>query len=376
MQLFQSVNSDGEWSLPLPLKSQAQWILAFGDRQLIASEKLQSELKNAFPSAEIVGCTTSGEIQGIELKDESISLTALTFDESTVKVVDASMSDFSNAVELGEKLVKELTKDGLIHIFVLSDGQLVNGTELVEGMSLALPDGVKATGGLAGDGDRFTQTQVWHNQRIESGLVVLVGLYGDKLRVGHGHLGGWKAFGPERIISKSNKNVLYEFDGKPALELYKTLLGDYANDLPASALLFPIAMKQSDQQGTLVRIVLSIDESKNSMTFAGNMPEGAVCQLMRANYENLLDGANGAASSAMHNIKNISAQLAILISCIGRRLVLDQRVEEELEMVAEVLSPECVMTGFYSYGEISPSESMGACSLHNQTMTITLISEN
>jgi hypothetical protein len=135
-------------------------------------------------------------------------------------------------------------------------------------------------------------------------------------------------------------------------------------------------MKQSDHQGTLVRTVLSIDEFQNSMTFAGNMPEGAVCQLMRANYENLLDGANGAASSAMQNINNIPAQLAILISCIGRRLVLDQRVEEELEMVAEVLSPECVMTGFYSYGEISPLESMGACSLHNQTMTITLISEN
>jgi hypothetical protein len=376
MQLFQSVNVDGEWSLPLPEKSQAQWILAFGERQLIANKKLQSELQSAFPCAEIVGCTTSGEIQGMELKDDSISLTALTFDESKVKVVNAAISDFANAVELGKQLVGELPKDELVHIFVLSDGQLVNGTELVEGLSLGIPDGVKATGGLAGDGDRFTQTQVWHNQRIESGLVVLVGLYGKKLQVGHGHLGGWKAFGPERIITKSNKNVLYEFDDKPALELYKLLLGDYANDLPASALLFPIAMTQSDEQGTLVRTVLSIDEEQNSMTFAGNMPEGAVCQLMRANYENLLDGANGAASLAMESINNMPSQLAILISCIGRRLVLDQRVEEELEMVAEVLSPECAMTGFYSYGEISPLVSLGPCSLHNQTMTITLISEN
>jgi hypothetical protein len=376
MQLFQSVNVDGEWSLPLPEKSQAQWILAFGERQLIANKKLQSELQSACPCAEIVGCTTSGEIQGMELKDDSISLTALTFDESKVKVVNAAISDFANAVELGKQLVGELPKDELVHIFVLSDGQLVNGTELVEGLSLGIPDGVKATGGLAGDGDRFTQTQVWHNQRIESGLVVLVGLYGKKLQVGHGHLGGWKAFGPERIITKSNKNVLYEFDDKPALELYKLLLGDYANDLPASALLFPIAMTQSDEQGTLVRTVLSIDEEQNSMTFAGNMPEGAVCQLMRANYENLLDGANGAASLAMESINNMPSQLAILISCIGRRLVLDQRVEEELEMVAEVLSPECAMTGFYSYGEISPLVSLGPCSLHNQTMTITLISEN
>lgn len=376
MQLFQSVNLGGQWSSPLPEKSQAQWILAFGDRQLITNEKLQSELQLAFPNAEIVGCTTSGEIQGMELKDDSISLTALTFDEAKVRVVDASIRDFANAVELGKQLVEELPKDDLKHIFVLSDGQLVNGTELVEGISLALPDDVKATGGLAGDGDRFTQTQVWHNQRIESGLVVLVGLYGKKLHIGHGHLGGWKAFGPERIITKSDKNVLYEFDGKPALELYKLLLGDYANDLPASALLFPIAMTQSDKQGTLVRTVLSIGEDQNSMTFAGNMPEGAVCQLMRANYENLIDGANGAASLAMENIDNIPAQLAILISCIGRRLVLDQRVEEELEMVAEVLSPECVMTGFYSYGEISPLVNLGPCSLHNQTMTVTLLSEN
>jgi hypothetical protein len=111
-------------------------------------------------------------------------------------------------------------------------------------------------------------------------------------------------------------------------------------------------MTQTDEQGNLVRTVLSIDEDQNSMTFAGNMPEGAVCHLMRANYENLLDGANDAASLAMENNNNIPAQLAILISCVGRRLVLNQRVEEEIEMVAEVLSPECSVTYFYFYGEI------------------------
>lgn len=375
MKSFQAYLQQDRWSEPLPDNSESQLVLAFGDRNMIAQATIQEQLKRSFPKAEIVGCTTSGEIHNTEVYTESVSLMALTFEKTTVSVVDANIKDFTSSVALGKHLVKALPTENLKHVFILSDGQLVNGTDLVAGIADQLPDGILATGGLAGDGVDFQQTKVWRNGEISEGLVLLVGFYGDALKVGHGHLGGWKAFGANRVITTSNANVLYEIDGRPALELYKSFLGKYADELPASALLFPLALTTSDEEESVVRTILSVNEEDNSMTFAGNMPEGANCQLMRANYENLVDGAHSAAEMALTKMTDMKAQAAILISCVGRRLVLDQRTEEELEVVSDVLG-HCPMTGFYSYGEISPLITLGKCGLHNQTMTITLFAES
>ena len=75
--------------------------------------------------------------------------------------------------------------------------------------------------------------------------MVAVGLYGEHVKLGHGSKGGWDTFGPERIVTKSDGNVLYELDDKPALALYKEYLGDRAAGLPGSALLFPLALRAS-----------------------------------------------------------------------------------------------------------------------------------
>ena len=374
MKLFQSAFKDGAWLEALPESNQAQLVLAFGDRTLIGQEGIRQQLESAFPSAEIIGCTTSGEIHNVELYTDSISLTAIEFENTPIQVVDQNVQDFENSAALAKSLMADLPTQDLKHVFILSDGQLVNGSDLINGISELLPEDVMATGGLAGDGFDFNQTMVWRNQDACEGKVILVGFYGSAIEVGHGHLGGWKTFGPDRRITKSEANVLYEIDGQPALQLYKSFLGKYAAELPASALLFPLALTLPGEKEAVVRTILSVDQENQSMTFAGNMPEGAICQLMRANYENLVDGAHGAANLALTKFENMAPDLAILISCVGRRLVLDQRTEEELEVVADVLG-HCPMAGFYSYGEISPLVKLGRCGLHNQTMTITLLSE-
>lgn len=374
MKIFQSELLQNTWTKPLPSTNSAHLLLALGNRDFISSPDIFFLLRQAFPNAQIVGCSTSGEIQGTQLYDEALCLTAIEFEDSSVQCNSANINDFNNTKELAKALIAPLPTEGLRHIFVLSDGQLINGSELVNSVMDYLPTQVLVTGGLAGDGIQFKETKVWHNQNIASGLVVVTAFYGNQLKIGHGHLGGWKAFGPERVITKSDANVLSEIDGRPALELYKEYLGDFSEQLPASALLFPIAIIQTGSYEPIVRTILSIDEASQTMRFAGDMPTGASCQLMRSNYESLVEGASGAAISALTSCINIQPQLAILISCVGRRLVLAQRAEEELEAVAEAVH-ECPMTGFYSYGEISPLVELGRCGLHNQTMTITLLSE-
>lgn len=374
MKLFQSRLSEKTWSEDLPESSPAQLVLAFGSRTAIRNQEVRSALNLAFPKADVIGCTTSGEIMDTEIHDDSLCVTAIEWEKTPLALVSDNIGNFADSRDAGAQLAAKIDKQGLRHVFVLSDGQQVNGTLLVEGISEHLPEGVILTGGLAGDDDRFEETWVWHNDSIEPGLIVLCAFYGDAVRIGHGSLGGWDTFGPDREITRSDGNILYELDNQSALELYKQYLGDHADELPASALRFPLSVHSENEELGVVRTILNINEEDQSMVFAGDMPEGAYARLMHANFDRLLDGANNAAEQSQVSLGQ-DAELAILISCVGRRLVLKQQTEEELDSVREVLSNQCVLCGFYSYGEISPLVSQQKCSLHNQTMTITTFTE-
>lgn len=374
MRSYQNIYINGEWEAPLE-SMDAQLVLIFGDRNAIKSQSVQHSINIAFPGSEIVGCTTSGEILDDNLYDDSLCLTAFQFESSKVNVHSALLNDFNSIDDTTSALSGQINQEGLKYILVLSDGQLVNGTELIKGLKSKLVDDVLITGGLAGDGTRFNETEVWHNERIASGQIVLCCFYGDNLVISHGTMGGWDPFGTERLVTKSEGNVLYTLDDKPALELYKEYLGDHAKNLPSSALLFPLLIKADDKSESVIRTILNIDEESNSMIFAGDIPQGAKAQLMYANLERLIDGAEGAAENTLINNKGITQGVALLISCIGRRLVLNQRVEEELEAVKYTIGKGFDYTGFYSYGEISPFVAGTDCMLHNQTMTITTFSE-
>jgi len=260
-------------------------------------------------------------------------------------------------------------------VFILCDGTVANGTALVNGLYEELPKDVITSGGLAGDGERFETTWVAdENGMPTTGQITAVGLYGDNIDINAGCQGGWDLFGPERIITRSSGNVLYEIDHKPALELYKTYLGERASELPASALLFPLAISSGDEdRAPLVRTILGIDEEQNSLTFAGDVPEGWTAQLMRANLDHLVDGAYAAGTNLKLNT-NHDTTLSVAISCVGRRLILGQRAEEETEALLDALPSATRQIGFYSYGELTPSGQLN-CQLHNQTMTVTTISE-
>lgn len=301
--------------------------------------------------------------------------TAISFAKTRVDAQTVSVGEASSSRQAGRELAAAFDTEGLAHLLVLSDGLLVNGSELVAGLSEVLPPAVTITGGLSADGDRFSETLVIWGDRAASGRVVAIGLYGEHIEVGYGSLGGWDPFGPERLVTKSDGNILYELDGRSALDLYKRYLGEHADGLPATGLRFPLSLRTGDEETAVVRTVLAVDEANQSMTFAGDLPEGAYARLMKANFNRLIDGAMGAARESLRALKADHVGLAILISCVGRRMVLGQRTEEELDAVREALGDDAVMAGFYSYGEISPFSVGSRCELHNQTMTITTLSE-
>lgn len=351
----------------------ADLVWVFGSVLILEDQRTRVALAERYPGAYVCGCSTAGEILGDCVFDDLLCVTAVQFEGTTFRAVEATVSDAAQSFAVGNSLAESLVRDGLVHVFVLSDGLGVNGTELVRGLRSGLPTGITVTGGLAGDGTRFARTVVCGGGSSEPKKVVVLGFYGSRLRVGFGCMGGWDPFGPERTVTRAKGNILYELDGHSALALYKQYLGDHAADLPASGLLFPLSLEIPDTGESLVRTILAVNDSDQSMTFAGDIPEGYRVQLMKANFDRLIDGARGAASNCLSGVR--SPELAILISCVGRRLVLRQRIEEELEGVQRVLGSSVALAGFYSYGEISPLVPLARCELHNQTMTITAFAE-
>jgi hypothetical protein len=358
--------------------SDAKWrpdvVFAFGSRNVLSDAGCMDALRTAFPEVPLLGCSTAGEICGTTVQDGTLSVTAVRFDHTQIRLAREVVSDRTQAAAAAREIARTLDHEQLVSVFVLSDGLNVHGPDLIAGLSEAFPPGVVVTGGMAADGSEFCRTLVLSGRGVENNTIVAVGFYGTRLRVGFGTGGGWDPFGPFRRVTRASGNVLHELDGKSALALYKRYLGEHAAGLPGSALFFPLSVSRTQGGRTVVRTVISIDEEAQTMTFGGDIPEGGYAQLMRANVDRLVDGALAAA----HATQEGGAQqpsLAMLISCSGRRLVLRQRVEDEIEAVREVLGPGTTMSGFYSYGEFAPSSRGASCELHNQTMTLVTLAE-
>ena len=355
-----------------PLDGPHTLILIFGTPSFIDNPQAIVDLQRAYPKAHILGCSTAGQIFDTQVSDDTLAVGIVKFEHAEIASATALVQSAQNSYATGQSIAQQLYRDSLKAVFILSDGLQVNGSELIRGLNNVLPESVMVTGGLAGDLQRS-----WVIQRdvISSGLVAAIGLYGDQVRVRHGSKGGWDIFGPERLITHSEGNVLYTLDDQPALQLYKRYLGDRATELPNSALLFPLALRaHSSDKNSVVRTILSIDEESQAMVFAGDIPQGHLAQLMKANFDRLIDGASDAALMACPEEPTTSEILSVAISCVGRRLVFGERTEEELEATLDILPSHTKQIGFYSNGEISPYTN-GRCDLHNQTMTLTTISE-
>ncbi|GLB53437.1 histidine kinase [Neptunitalea chrysea] len=350
-------------------------VLVFGNRFLLEKKGIYEEIKDMFPDGGIVFGSTSGNISANMVNDDSITITAMEFDKTsfeihTENVLDKKGDDY----QTGSNLMKKFSEEDLQFMFLVTDGSFINGSNLTRGFSNAMNNRILVTGGMCADDTRFERTLSSYNENPKEGEIVAIGFYGTSLEVTSAIYGGWTPFGPKRIVTKSDGNMLFELDGLPALELYKNYLGDKAKDLPASALLYPLNVVAQGTKHSIVRSILNIDEEQNAIILAGDIPEKSKVQLMMTNVDNIATASETATRMAMESRKT-SPDLAFLVSCIGRKLVLDQRVEEEVEEVLEVVGTDTVLSGFYSYGEIAPFQGEGGCRLHNQTMTITLISE-
>lgn len=352
-------------------------LLVFASVDHFTGSALHHSLREAFPKATLLGCSTAGEITQDGVDDGTCTITAVQFAHTTLTRGCTALSGMDDSFAAGERIGQQIAAVDLKAVLVFGPGVQINGSALVNGITSVIGTAVPITGGLAGDGGAFKQTFTLSQDGITDNRVVAIGLCGDQLSFGHGSFGGWEPFGPARKVTRCEGNVLFELDGEPALEIYKRYLGEYAAGLPASGLLFPFAMLGEDHNAMgLIRTILGVDEATGSLTLAGEINLDGYLKLMHATTDKLVDGAESAAEAAAAMLDAPGESLAILVSCVGRKLVMGNRVDEEVEAVGDVLGSKAVLTGFYSYGEISPFTPGASCKLHNQTMTITCLSES
>jgi len=379
MNAEQLLFQNGEWTgfdqLRRPA-SEYQLLLVFSEKSLLLKPEVIPALQVVFPSAKIVSVSTAGEIYNNQSHENSAVCMALHFEHTQIETANDNIASFQqNSTLLGKSLASRLPAENLSYVLVLSDGHIVNGSDLIAGITEVLGPTIPVSGGMAGDGNKFSQTLSGFNENIGPGNVILIGFYGSRIYIGISVQRGFSFFGPERIVTRSEKNVLYEIDGENALELYKRYLGPFVNELPSSALLFPIAILSEAEIEPLVRTILSIDETKGTMTFAGNIPEGSRIRLMRSNLNQLIEKAKTGGEEAVHHFSRPPA-LALVMNCVGRKTILQSRKNEEIEELSKAFDKQTKVAGFYTYGEFSSWENPAlVCDLHNQTVVVTVMDE-
>jgi len=370
--IFQYLNN--EWLAPpdhtVCEESAVQLVLCFASKEILAGAGIYNAVKKKFPNAQIALSSMAGEILNQMVQDNSLVAAAVTFKATAIATASVNIKDFNSSYDAAMAMVDKLTQQELCYILVLSDGSTKNGSELVKGLNRAVNNRVMITGRLAGDGGSFSETLVGLIEQPAQGNIVAIGFYGQQLTVTHGSQGGWQTFGLEKEVTSSAGNKLFELDSKNALEIYKKYLGPNTGNLPCSAWMFPLCVIIPGSTQPVVRTILSINNDEQSMTFAGEIPPGSKVRFMKANFDMLTSAAAEAAQNTMPD-KNKSPDFSLLISCVGRKIILGLRTEEEVEAVQESLGNKTPVAGFYSYGEIAPFNEGGNCRLHNQTMTIT-----
>ncbi len=349
-------------------------VIAFADIEWANDGDFLQRLRTALSGVEVVGCSTAGEISNKGLFDKSMVLTGIRFDSADSKVRIFEEVVIADQAETGRKLGKQLAAEDLRGVFLFAPGIAIQGSSLLKGLKSVIDESTLVVGGLAGDSGKFKSTAVFHNEKSFNDKVLGLAFYGKDLELRHTAKAGFSSFGGVRQITKAQEHIVFEIDGQPALKIYKEALGKHANDLPSTGLMFPLAVLDNQQSETgLIRAVLGVDEAAQSLFLAGDVEANTFFKLMRAENKGLIAAAGKAAQNVNKNA--VEGSLGFLVSCVARRMVMGEAIEDEIEAAISELSDCTNVSGFYAYGEFGPFFTAGDCQLHNQTMSVTVLSE-
>jgi hypothetical protein len=341
-------------SLP-PVDSASTLILLCTSNPTPALTPALAQIRSHYARSPILTFAGTAPMHAGHLHPGELTFAATTFARATLSSASAPLRNISDSCNAGKFLGLQLAKPGLRAVILTSTTSIINADALIEGLYAELGS-TTLFGALA------PTPHISPAHTNEHATVSAVGLFGDSLRIGTGVRLGLEPFGPPRHINISNGTIITQIDGRPALEVYKRLLGPKAAQLPGAALLFPLVIKVPG--GLLTRAVTQIDESTGSIHTTAPIPQGTYVHLARAEFDSLINASSEAAWEAAQGTDDLTgvgssggsrgACLGLTLACSGRHLLLGQRADEEASAAMLALPRGSAHLGCYTGAVIAP----------------------
>ncbi|MEO6403898.1 MAG: FIST N-terminal domain-containing protein [Ferruginibacter sp.] len=325
---------------------------------------------------QIFGASTSGEFIDGEIEGGGcvILLLDMKLENFRIKFSETGTeTTFENAVQLGIKGKETFTNPA----FIIASGWLSqDGEQIIEGITKGFGSDVPIFGGMAGDDLKLEGPVVFTNKNSsDKGLLGLI-IDEDKVEINGIATCGWKAIGTTKTITKSEGNIVYTIDDKPALDMIVKYLGididfDSGKEIVTQiGAYYPLQMER-ENVAPVMRTAMFANRQDRSLICAGNVPQGSKVRFSLPPdfdaIEKVVEECN-----ELKNEKQQQADALIMFSCISRHLSFGILIKEEIEQVRQVW--DAPMVGFFSYGEYGKSKT-GKHEFHNNTCCVVALKE-
>ena len=323
------------------------------------------QIKQQFPQLELIGGTSSAEISSrLGFQQDSLTLMLFCSDEIEITAGIGYRAFQNPRVAVQQAIAQAQSKSGQQMSLCLSfiDGlHLGSSTKIVEAIETELNGKIPVFGGVTADDLKFEQTYQFYQREVCTDAIAML-IFSGKLLFSAGIGNGWHSLSKPKKVTKAEKNILYEIDGKPALEFYQYYLNDSSPSLK-----YPLAVFEDHSDRFYLRVPNAYDARSNSIQFFADIAPGATVQIMETNAERILDSSQTSIANALKNYPGTEPAAAIFFSCATRSNILGTKAAAEYQAISSHLKSACPSIGFYTYGEIAPLQKNGAIFLHHET---------
>ena len=321
----------------------------------------------------IVGSTTVGEIyadndHGVNTKDASIICMLLDIDASALAltVEDIEGTDYYKlGCDVSKWSKKQFDNPALITI---SSNLYFDNDDYIRGLQTGVSH---FFGGAAGDDRKFINTYVFSGKKLTTSGVLALAIDREKVDIVSSRGFGWSGIGTQRVVTHSEKNIVYTIDDQPAINFYKNYLNITQDDMPNMGADYPLEVELSDGQ-VVYRAAIYINEENGALVFAGHVEENSKVRISAPIGETIIDHVRESVEASLKNKEQFQADFTLVFPCAAHKSLLGKYKIKEIEAVYQA-TKKAPLIGFYAYGEIATSSDVNA--FHNETFVTVQLRE-
>ncbi len=326
------------------------------------------QIDRVFPNLELIGCTTDGEVSSVlAFQQDSIVLTLFCTDDDIEIRAGVGRNLSQDPVRAAGQAVQDGYHWAKLCI-ALPESLTISAAATLNALKAALGQTFPIFGGFAADQWRFKQTYQFYKTEVLSDALPILLFSGSSLKFSYGACTGFQPVS-QRMgrVTKADRNVVYEIDGKSALEFYS----DYFGALDPSPE-HPLAVFDQHDRFFL-RGFSSFDRTVGSITAFADLFEGDLLTIATASREDIIAAAKQPILEALQAYPGVEPAAALFFPCGANRQLLGTRIEEEFQLMQASLGHQIPCSGFYTFGELAPLEQQQETQLLQHTVVTLLL---